>query len=47
MSILCLNGETPIETLTGSHPNLANTHEFGNDIYVLEELSKQNALPKT
>ncbi|KAI1001932.1 hypothetical protein K3495_g6270 [Podosphaera aphanis] len=37
---------TPIEALTGKRPNLSNAREFGEEVYILEELQKSKIEPK-
>lgn len=41
-----LDDKTPIETLTGILPNLSMAREFGDDVFVLEELPKSKIEPK-
>lgn len=42
-----LNGESPLKILTGNRPNLASTREFGEEVFILEELNHSKIQPKT
>ena len=42
-----LNGKTPMEVLTGNCPDLSMSREFGEEVYVLEEIPKPKIEPKS
>ena len=41
-----LDGNTPIRVLTGTRPNLSDVKEFGETVYVLEEIQKPKIEPR-
>ncbi|KAI0995437.1 hypothetical protein K3495_g12742 [Podosphaera aphanis] len=41
-----LDGKTPMEALSGNRPDLSSAQEFGEDVYIFEELSRAKIQPK-